>query len=113
VFCDDDIVCAKRFESVGIPMADWWGRQNGSAPVRMTPRQAELLGYIHAYAKWHGRPPAEHEICSRLSLTPPSVLDAIMRMEKAGLIARVPRQPRSIRILVPERDIPPFDDGRK
>jgi hypothetical protein len=40
----------------------------------------------------------------------PSVHDAIMRMEKAGLIARTPRQLRSIRILVPERDIPPFEE---
>jgi Uma2 family endonuclease len=110
VFCDDDFVCAKPFETMGISMGDWWGEPKNATCLKMTPRQAEFLAFIHAYTKIHRRPPAEHEICSRLSLSPPSVHDAIMRMEKAGLIARTPRQARSITILVPERDIPPFEE---
>ncbi len=76
----------------------------------MTPRQAQFLAFIHLYQKLHRQPPAEHELCTYFRLTPPSVHDAIVRMEKAGLIARTPRQPRSIRILVPAEDIPPLED---
>jgi DNA-binding MarR family transcriptional regulator len=76
----------------------------------MTPRQGQFLAFIHLYQKLHRQPPAEHELCTYFRLTPPSVHDAIVRMEKANLIARTPRQPRSIRILVPPEDIPPLED---
>jgi DNA-binding MarR family transcriptional regulator len=76
----------------------------------MTPRQGQFLAFIHLYQKLHRRPPAEHELCTYFRLTPPSVHDAIVRMEKAGLIARTPHVPRSIRILVPPEDIPPLED---
>ncbi len=111
VFCDDDVICAKPFDAVSIPMKDWWqGGPDKKPGPKMTLRQAEFLAFIHAYTKIHQTPPAEHEICSQLSLAPPSVHDAIMRMEKAGLIARTPGQARSIRILVPEGDLPPFEE---
>lgn len=113
VFCGDDIVCAKPFETVGIPMADWWVGQTQPTRVRMTARQGEILAFILAYTKVHQQPPAEHEICARFSLSPPSVHDAIVRMEKAGLIARTPGQARSIRILVPARDILALEEGMK
>jgi DNA-binding MarR family transcriptional regulator len=56
----------------------------------MTPRQGQFLAFIHLYQKLHRQPPAEHELCTYFRLTPPSVHDAIVRMEKANLIARTP-----------------------
>jgi SOS-response transcriptional repressor LexA len=82
-----------------------------AAPApKFTPRQGEFLAFIHAYIKMHGVAPSENEICTRFALTPPSVHDAIVRMHKRGLIDRTPGQARSIRVLVPDDEIPPLED---
>lgn len=46
----------------------------------------------------------------QFALTPPSVHDAIVRMHKRGLIDRTPGQARSIRVLVPDDEIPQLED---
>lgn len=40
------------------------------------------------------------------AVTPPSVHNMIKELERRGLITRVPRQPRSIAIVVPEDELP-------
>jgi Mn-dependent DtxR family transcriptional regulator len=73
---------------------------------KFTETQGQYLAFIHAYALVNGRPPAEADIQRFFAVTPPSVHSMIKELERRGLITRVPRQPRSITISVPEDEIP-------
>jgi DNA-binding MarR family transcriptional regulator len=73
---------------------------------RFTETQGQYLAFIHAYALVNGRPPAEADMQRFFAVTPPSVHNMIKELERRGLITRVPRQPRSIAIVVPEDELP-------
>jgi DNA-binding MarR family transcriptional regulator len=73
---------------------------------RFTDTQGQYLAFIHAYALVNGRPPAETDIQRFFAVTPPSVHNMIKELERRGLITRVPRQPRSIAVAVPEDELP-------
>lgn len=74
-----------------------------------TPTQGRYLAFIHAYTTLHGYPPAESEIAAAMCVSPPSVNQMVKMLEKKGLILRQPGQPRSLRILVPEDQIPAWN----
>jgi len=80
--------------------------------TEFTPTQGRYLAFLHAYTCLHGFPPAEAEIAVALCVSPPSVNQMVRMLEKKGLILRQPGQPRSLRILVPEDEIPAWN-GRK
>jgi hypothetical protein len=67
------------------------------------------LAFIHAYISLHGYPPAESEIAAAMCVSPPSVNQMVKTLEKKGLVLRHPGQPRSLQILVPEDEIPPWN----
>ncbi len=73
-----------------------------------TPTQGRYLAYIHAYITSHGYPPAESEIATAMCVTPPAVNTMVKMLERKGLILRQPGQARSLQILVPEDQIPPW-----
>lgn len=73
---------------------------------RFTDTQGQYLAFIHAYALVNGRPPAEADIQRFFAVTPPSVHNMIKELERRGLITRVPRQPRSIVVSLPEDELP-------
>jgi DNA-binding MarR family transcriptional regulator len=73
---------------------------------RFTETQGQYLAFIHAYALVNGRPPAEADMQRFFAVTPPSVHSMIKELERRGLISRVPRQPRSIAISLPEDELP-------
>jgi hypothetical protein len=52
--------------------------------------------------------PAEHEIQAFFGVTPPTVHQMILRLEQLGFISRVPRQARSIEVLLPAETLPPL-----
>jgi hypothetical protein len=74
-----------------------------------TPTQGRYLAFIHAYIGRHGHPPAETEIAAAMCVSPPSVNQMVKTLEKRGLILRHPGQPRSLQILIPEDEIPPWN----
>jgi hypothetical protein len=74
-----------------------------------TPTQGRYLAFIHAYTSLHGYPPAESEIAAALLVTPPSVSQMVKLLERKGLIQRKPGEPRSVKVLVPEDQIPPWN----
>jgi DNA-binding MarR family transcriptional regulator len=78
---------------------------SGAAP-RFTDTQGQYLAFIHAYALVNGRPPAEADMQRFFGVTPPSVHNMVMELERKGLITRVPRQPRSIAVKIPEDELP-------
>ena len=77
-----------------------------------TPTQGRYLAFIHAYIGLHGYPPAESEIAAAMCVSPPSVNQMVKMLEKKGLILRHPGQPRSLQILVPEDEIPPWNQRK-
>ena len=72
------------------------------------PTQGRYLSYIAAYASRYGQAPAESEIATALCVSPPSVNQMVKMLERRGLIARQPGVARSIRVLVPPEEIPPW-----
>lgn len=73
---------------------------------RYTPRQGQMLAFIYYYTKIHKCPPAETDIAAYFDVSPPSVHQSIMGLERRGLIARTPGQARSIRVLLPRTALP-------
>ncbi len=74
-----------------------------------TKLQGRYLAYIAMYTKLHRRPPAETDLQGYFRVTPPSVHDMILTLERRGLIARTPGKARSIEVLVPEDELPALD----
>ena len=71
-----------------------------------TDLQGQYLAYLYNYTVIHGRPPSEADLRDFFSTTPPTVHNMILRLEKKGLISRVPGQPRSIRLLISSQQLP-------
>ena len=79
---------------------------SGRPKPGFTPKQGQYLAFIDAYTRVHGRPPAEADMQRRFGVTPPSVHQMILTLERAGLIRRRPGTPRRIEVLVPPEDLP-------
>jgi hypothetical protein len=83
---------------------------SGPAPSALfTPRQGQFLAFIHAYTRMHGRPPAEADMKRHFQVTPPTIHDMILLLQKKKLMSRQPGVPRSIRVLVAPADLPPLE----
>ena len=84
------------------------GRDRGAAPQsRMfTPKQGQYLAFIYAYTQVHARAPAEADLQRKFRVTPPSVHQMVLTLERAGLIRRRPGVARSIELLVSPEVLP-------
>ena len=84
---------------------------------RFTAKQGQYLAFIHAYKRLLGRSPAEAEMQRFFQVTPPSVHQMVLSLEKAGLITRKPGAARSIALRVDPADLPqlisPYDQPVK
>ena len=80
-----------------------------STKLKYTQRQGQYLAFIYSYTKLHGDPPAEADMQCYFNVTPPAVHDMILMLEKRGLIERIPRQSRSIRVLLPPQELPALE----
>jgi DNA-binding MarR family transcriptional regulator len=75
-----------------------------SSGPRFTETHGQYLAFIYAYTQVLGRPPAEADLQRHFRVTPPSVHQMVLALERAGLITRQPGMARSIKLLVePER----------
>src|SRR5436190_17636662 len=77
-----------------------------------TPTQGRYLAFIHAYINLHGYPPAEADIAAAMCVSPPSVNQMVKMLEKKGLVLRHPGEARSLELLVPENEIPPWNQRK-
>ena len=75
---------------------------------RFTEKQGQYLAFIWAYTQLNGRPPAERDLQRYFRVTPPSVHQMILTLERSGLIRRKPGAARSIEILIPPKMLPPL-----
>ena len=73
---------------------------------RFTAKQGQYLAFIYTYTLLHREPPAEADFQRFFQVTPPTVHDMILALEQRGLISRVPRQPRTIKLLVSAEELP-------
>ena len=76
-----------------------------SAPA-FTRKQGQYLAFIDAYTLVNGRPPAQADIQSFFRVTPPTVYQMLLTLEKGGLISRNPGVARSITVLVDHEKLP-------
>ena len=74
--------------------------------AHFTEKQGLYLAFIHTYAYMFGRPPAEADIQRHFRVSPPSVHQMILTLERNGFIRRQPGAPRSIEILLPPETLP-------
>ncbi len=82
-----------------------------SRPAKtFTPTQGQYLAYIYTYTRLHRRPPAEADMQEYFRVTPPSVHQMVLTLERAGFIRRQPRTPRSIEVLVDPKHLPELLD---
>ena len=79
---------------------------SGGRKPGFTPTQGQYLAFIDAYTRVNLRPPAEADIQRRFGVTPPSVHQMVLALERAGLIRRQPGTPRSIEVLVKPENLP-------
>ncbi len=71
-----------------------------------TAKQGQYLAYIRLYTRLHRRPPAETDMQEYFRVSPPSVHQMVLTLERAGLIRRQPRTSRSIELLVDPKKLP-------
>jgi hypothetical protein len=84
---------------------------SGPAPAKaFTPKQGQYLAYIYAYTRLHRRPPAEIDMQEYFRVTPPSVHQMVLTLERQGFIKRQPRTARSIELLVDPKLLPDLLD---
>ena len=71
-----------------------------------TAKQGQYLAFIYNYSKIHGEPPAESDLERYFRVSSASIHEMIKTLERNGLIERIPRQSRSIRLLVQPEHLP-------
>jgi Mn-dependent DtxR family transcriptional regulator len=71
-----------------------------------TPKQGQYLAFIRLYMRLHRRPPAETDMQQYFRVSPPSVHQMVLTLERRGFIRRQPRTARSIELLVDPKLLP-------
>lgn len=78
-----------------------------SRPAKtFTPKQGQYLAFIHLYMRLHRRSPAETDMQQYFRVSPPSVHQMVLTLERMGFIQRQPRTARSIELLVDPKQLP-------
>jgi DNA-binding MarR family transcriptional regulator len=83
-------------------------RKSGAARS-LTEKQGQYLAFIYTYSHMFRRPPAETDMQRHFEVSPPSVHQMIVTLERNGLIRRQPGVARSIQILVAPERLPILD----
>jgi DNA-binding MarR family transcriptional regulator len=71
-----------------------------SPALPFTDKQGQYLAFIYAYSRIFRQPPAEADMQRHFQVSPPSVHQMVLTLERAGLIRRAPGVARSIELLV-------------
>jgi len=84
------------------------GNSTSSQQPNYTAKQGQYLAFIHYYSQIHGQPPAEADMQRYFKVSAPAVHQMVLMLEKQGLIERLPKQARTIRLLLPPEVLPPL-----
>jgi len=71
-----------------------------------TNKQGQYLAFIHAYTLVMGRSPAEADMQRFFAVSPPSIHQMVLTLERQRLIRRQPGVARSIELLVQPEILP-------
>jgi DNA-binding MarR family transcriptional regulator len=71
-----------------------------------TERQGQYLAYLHQYSILNGYAPSEADMQRFFQVTPPTVHQMVLTLERRGFIQRIPGQARSITLIVPPESLP-------
>ena len=74
-----------------------------------TQKQGQYLAFIYYYTKLHGNAPSEADMQHYFKVSPPTVHQMVLSLEKQRYIERTPGQARSIRLLLTREDLPDLD----
>jgi hypothetical protein len=85
------------------------GRCMAVGDDRRSARHQPDLAFNYVYAHMFGLAPAEADMQRHFRVSPPSVHQMVLGLERDGLIRRRPGAARSIDILVPRQDLPILD----
>jgi DNA-binding MarR family transcriptional regulator len=82
------------------------GAAHHAGRQRFTDKQGQYLAFIYTYSHMFRQAPAEADMQRHFRVTPPSVHQMVVNLERAGLIRRQPGVARSIELLVPPEALP-------
>lgn len=88
------------------PNRNFGNAPQGLAQGSYTAKQGQYLVFIYYYTKIHGRAPSEADMQSYFRVSPPSVHQMVLSLEKLGFIERTPGQGRSLKLLLPREQLP-------
>ena len=71
-----------------------------------TEKQGQYLAFIYAYSRIFRRPPAEADMQRHFRVSPPSVHQMVLNLERTGRIRRQPGVARSIELLIAPENLP-------
>ncbi|RXH21830.1 SOS response transcriptional repressor, RecA-mediated autopeptidase [Bradyrhizobium zhanjiangense] len=74
--------------------------------ARFIEKKGHYLAFIYTYSYTFGRTPAATDMQRHFCVSPPSVHQMIVTLERNGLIRRRAGAPRSIEILMPPENSP-------
>ena len=77
--------------------------------TEFTVKQGQYLAFIYYYTKINRRPPAQVDIQRYFGVSPPTVHQMVLTLERKELISRKPRTSRCIKVLVPRDQLPPLN----
>jgi Mn-dependent DtxR family transcriptional regulator len=77
-----------------------------SGAAHFTEKQGQYLAFIYTYSHIFRRPPAETDMQRHFQVSPPSVHQMIVSLERRGLIRRQPGVARTIELLVAPENLP-------
>ena len=85
------------------------GTARRTGPHRFTQKQGQYLAFIYAYSRMFRRPPAEADMQRHFRVSPPSVHQMVLTLERAGFVRRQPGVARSIELLFAPQALPILD----
>jgi repressor LexA len=86
-----------------------FGAIAGFVDPTYTRTQGQYLAFIYYYAKVNGRSPAEADIQRYFQVSPPSVHQMMVTLERHGFISRVAGQGRSISLRLMREQLPDLE----
>jgi Mn-dependent DtxR family transcriptional regulator len=71
-----------------------------------TEKQGQYLAFIYAYSRMFRRSPSEADMQRHFRVSPPSVHQMVLTLDRTGLIRRQPGVARSIELLIAPENLP-------
>ncbi len=79
---------------------------NAGVDQAYTDTQGQCLAFIYYYMKIHRVPPAEADMQRYFNVSPPSIHNMVVTLEKRAFIRRTPGANRSIQLLLSREQLP-------